>query len=153
MLRPLLGTNLRDSRETGFGDLFPQKSPKPRGSYDHRINSLGGSSYMKKCSPGARLIARKTLSLLMRGISRFFPPITIQSLQRICRFSKPSHWLSNLSNPTPCPGLSAPKSRDSLRLRRRFLPLPRRIARFLRPQEARFALRRKSLANGDFLCD
>ena len=49
--------------------------------------------------------------------------------------------------------LSAPKSCDSLRLRRRFLPLPRRIARFLRPQDARFPLRRKSLANGDFLCD
>ena len=49
--------------------------------------------------------------------------------------------------------LSAPKSRDSLRLRRRFSPLPRRIARFLRPQDARFPLRRKSLANGDFLCD
>ena len=46
--------------------------------------------------------------------------------------------------------LSAPKSHDSLRLRRRFLPLPRRIARFLRPQDARFPLRRKSLANGDF---
>ena len=49
-----------------------------------------------------------------------------------------------------CPGLSAPKSRDSLRLRRRFLPLPRRIARFLGPQDARFPLRRKSLANADF---
>ena len=49
--------------------------------------------------------------------------------------------------------LSAPKSRDPLRLRRRFSPLPRRIARFLRPQDARFPLRRKSLANGDFLCD
>ena len=35
----------------------------------------------------------------------------------------------------------------------RFLPLPRRIARFLRPQDARFPLRRKSLANGDFLRD
>ena len=32
-------------------------------------------------------------------------------------------------------GLSAPKSRDSLRLRRRFSPLPCRIARFLRPQD------------------
>ena len=46
--------------------------------------------------------------------------------------------------------LSAPKSRDSLRLRRRFSPLPRRIARFLRPQDARFPLRRKSLANRRF---
>ena len=46
--------------------------------------------------------------------------------------------------------LSAPKSRDSLRLRRRFLPLPEKSRDFLRPQDARFPLRRKSLANRDF---
>ena len=50
--------------------------------------------------------------------------------------------------------LSAPKSRDSLRLRRRFLPLPQKSRDFLRPQDAissakkiaseqRFLLRRK----------
>ena len=49
--------------------------------------------------------------------------------------------------------LSAPKSRDSLRLRRRFLPLPEKSRDFLRPQDARFPLRRKSLANRDFFCD
>ena len=51
------------------------------------------------------------------------------------------------------PTLSAPKSRDSLRLRRRFLPLPEKSRDFLRPQDARFPLRRKSLANRDFFCD
>ena len=49
--------------------------------------------------------------------------------------------------------LSAPKSRDSLRLRRRFLPLPEKLRDFLRPQDAGFPLRRKSLANRDFFCD
>ena len=49
--------------------------------------------------------------------------------------------------------LSAPKSRDSLRLRRRFLPLPRKSRDFLRPQDARFPLRRQSLANRDFFCE
>ena len=50
-----------------------------------------------------------------------------------------------------CPrDLSAPKSRDSLRLRRRFLPLPEKSRDFLRPQDARFPLRIKSLANRDF---
>ena len=49
--------------------------------------------------------------------------------------------------------LSAPKSRDSLRLRRRFLPLPEKSRDFLRPQDARSPLRRKSLANRDFFCD
>ena len=51
------------------------------------------------------------------------------------------------------PALSAPKSRDSLRLRRRFLPLPRKSRDFLRPQDARFPLRRKTLANRDFFCE
>ena len=58
-----------------------------------------------------------------------------------------------------CPGmrehssreLSAPKSRDTPRLRRRFLLLPREIARFLRPQDARLIpCDSTSLANGDF---
>ena len=49
--------------------------------------------------------------------------------------------------------LSAPKSRDSLRLRRRFFPLPRKSRDFLRPQGARFPLRRKSLVNRDFFCE
>ena len=49
--------------------------------------------------------------------------------------------------------LSAPKSRDSLRLRRRFLPLPEKSRDFLRPQGARFPLRRKSLANCDLFCN
>ena len=40
--------------------------------------------------------------------------------------------------------LSAPKSRDSLRLRRRFLPLPGKSRDFLRPQGARFPLRRRN---------
>ena len=34
-----------------------------------------------------------------------------------------------------------------------FYRTPRRIARLLRPQDARFPLRRESLATGDFLCD
>ena len=54
------------------------------------------------------------------------------------------------------PKLSASKSCDSLRLRRRFLflPLPKRSHYFLRPQDARFPLRReKSLANRDFFCE
>ena len=51
------------------------------------------------------------------------------------------------------PLLSAPKSRDSLRLRRRFLPLPEESRDVLRPQDARFPLRRKPLANRDFFCD
>ena len=50
-------------------------------------------------------------------------------------------------------GLSAPKSRDSLRLRRRFSPLSKKSRDFLRPQDARFPLRRKSLANRDFFCE
>ena len=54
---------------------------------------------------------------------------------------------------TRCLVLSAPKSRDSLRLRRRFLPLPKKSREFLRPQDARFPLRRKSLANRDFFCE
>ena len=41
------------------------------------------------------------------------------------------------------PSLSAPKSRDSLQPRRRFLPLPKQSLDFLRPQDARFPLRRK----------
>ena len=49
--------------------------------------------------------------------------------------------------------LSAPQSRDSLRLRRRFLPLPEKSCEFLRPQDAQFPLRKKSLANRDFFCD
>ena len=59
------------------------------------------------------------------------------------------HWLL----PVLRPDLSAPKSRDSLRLRRRFLPLPEKSRDFLRPQDARFPLRRKPLANRDFFCD
>ena len=51
------------------------------------------------------------------------------------------------------PPLSAPKSRDSLRLRRRCLPLPKHSRDFLRPQDARFPSRRKSLANRDFFCE
>ena len=47
-------------------------------------------------------------------------------------------------------GLSAPKSRDSLRLRRQCLPLPEKSRDPLTPQDARFLLRRKSLANRDF---
>ena len=46
--------------------------------------------------------------------------------------------------------LSAPKSRDSLRLRRRFVPLPEKSRDFLRPQDARCPLRRKAPANRDF---
>ena len=49
--------------------------------------------------------------------------------------------------------LSALKSRDSLRLRRQFLPLPKTSRDFLSPQDARFPLRRKSLANRDFICE
>ena len=48
--------------------------------------------------------------------------------------------------------LSAPKSRDSLRLRRRFYRSPKNRD-FFRPQDARFPLRRKSLANRDFFCE
>ena len=43
--------------------------------------------------------------------------------------------------------LSAPKSRDPLRLRQRFSPLPRRIARFLRPQENRAISSAKKIAS------
>ena len=56
-----------------------------------------------------------------------------------------------LANQSLTEDLSAPKSRDSLQLQPRSLPLPHRIARFLRPQDARFPS--KSLAIGDFLCD
>ena len=46
--------------------------------------------------------------------------------------------------------LNAPKSRDSLRLRRRFWPLPEKSRDFLRPQEASdFLCEEKSLANRD----
>ena len=48
--------------------------------------------------------------------------------------------------------LSAPKSHDSLRLWWRFYR-SRKNRDFLRPQGARFPLRRKSLANRDFFCD
>ena len=50
-------------------------------------------------------------------------------------------------------GLSVPKSRESLRLRQRILPLPRKIARVLRPQDVRCSCDQKSLVNSDFLCD
>ena len=61
--------------------------------------------------------------------------------------------LSAFYNSPPSKNLSAPKSRDSLRLRRRFLPLPTTSRDFLRPQDARFPLRRRSLANRDFFCE